>query len=212
MSEISTSARFPFSGQHMPKTRLDSGARPICSAKNSPQGMSPLNSTPVPSGRCIISFDNNIHDYSPNTKQGPEFADAVIWGEDGFVTIEAKANSDWKAEKDIWAEVENASEVASSTGLKHMAHVLILADQKWRNVRAPGAANKESSTWQGFKNDLEDRWAVGEKPPLVFLTWESLAQSAREHLGEEGAHFADWIAIQVPICMRSADQMPPTGG
>lgn len=163
-----------------------------------------LTRTPRPKGPLTVTFDNNLHDVVPDVKTGPEYGDVVIWGQDEFVTIEAKCNSDWKFEKDVENCLSSAKRVAASTGKTHLAHILLVADKKWQRVRSSSATHHPRSNFKKLT-----RWGSRNNAPFCVLTWEQIAEKARGRPGESATNFSIWLEMQVQICMRESAAMPP---
>lgn len=163
-----------------------------------------LTRVPRPAGDLVVSFDNNLHDAARSVRHGPEYGDVVIWGDNGFVTVEAKCNTDWSFEKDVAACFRSAAEVEGSTGKRHLAHVLLVAETKWLQVRQPHALNHSRSQYRRLV-----AWLQSDSPSLCVVTWEQIARTSRDVLGNAAGSFPDWLELQVDICLRTSDEMPP---
>lgn len=166
-----------------------------------------LANLPRPEGELFISFDNHVHDHVAGETQSAEFADVAVWGDRGFVTVEAKVAVDWKLDKDIVDEINNAALVAKSRSLRHLGHALVISERKWEAVRGPKAVGHSRSTWNRFL-----AWLPLAPVPVVILTWSDLAKRAAETCGEDGRRFAEWAAVQAEINARKVEAMPPAGG
>ncbi len=162
-------------------------------------------SLPRPGGELFVSFDNHLHDHLVEERRSGEFADVAIWGDAGFVTIEAKVADDWNLDKDIIGEIEGARRVATSHGFQHLGHCLLIAERKWAAMRAPSATRQPTSMWNRFVS-----WLPGRPVPVVFLTWETLGRRAAQTCGVDGERFSDWVQTQTAINARRVGQMPPS--
>lgn len=159
---------------------------------------------PRPDGELTVTFDNNLHDAVAEVRQGPEYGDVVIWGDTGFITVEAKCATNWSFDKDVAACLESAGRVADSTGRTHLGHVLLIAEGKWQRVRQPPAVNHKKSQYRALTTHLAQTPA-----PLCVVTWEQIADRARRSLGNAAGSFPGWVDMQVGVCMRGSHAMPP---
>jgi|GEM_PF-3953952 len=163
-------------------------------------------SIPRPSGELVATFDNNLHDAVRSEQRGREYGDVVLWGNDGFVTIEAKCNTNWKFSKDVEEVFASGAQVAASTGRSHLAHVLIVAQQKWNHVRRPSAMRQKTSNMGRLKHYLSQQQP---SKPLFVITWEQIAEAALSLPSETAGDFSAWLRLQVEICLRKVGSMPP---
>jgi len=129
-----------------------------------------------------VTFDFHPMQIIKNYTDRGEVSDIIIWGDNYFLSIEAKYLSGWSFKKDITEVQQRIKDVGEKVN-KQGIQVLLIQDKKLENAKSK--VNQSGSNYKELYDQLSSL-----PVPVLVITWEEVKgiiknQSVNDYLSEQ---------------------------